>query len=362
MAEGEIFKLLKLMSTYRASDLHLKHNRHPIFRINGQPMPQEKLPVLTTPQILRLFKEVAPPPRYEQLEREGTTEFSLEIGADGRFRISVFKQRGQVSATIRRVALTIPKLDELHLPPGVEKIAELSEGLVLVAGVTGSGKSTTLASIIEKINQTRRMHIITFEDPIEYVYEDKLSLINQREIGSDLSEFKVAIRYVMRQDPDIILIGELRDLETFETALQAAETGHLVFGTIHASTAVSVIGRILDLYPMDRHPMLRGLLSNHLKAILCQRLLKGVKEDVPRVPACELMLEHPSIADAIAKGLDGKILEIIKNSRTTGMIDFNTSLKGLVDDQFITPKQAMNYSPNREAMRMILRGIQSSSS
>ncbi len=353
----EILKLLKVMRSYSASDLHIKHNRRPIFRIHGVPLSQDKLPVLQHEQIRRLFQEVTPPAKWEKFEREGTSEFSLEIAQFGRFRTNIFMQRGVMSAAIRRISDAIPDLDSLNLPEGVKKIVDLGEGLVLVAGVTGSGKTTTLASIMEIINKTQREHIITFEDPIEYVYEDKLSFVNQREVGSDLESFGAAIRYVLRQDPDVILIGELRDIETFEVALTAAETGHLVFATIHASTATSVISRLLDLYPTERHNMLRGLLSTHLKAILCQRLLKGCREDVPRVPACELMLSNGSIQEAIQKGEDGKILELIKLARDDGMIDFNTSLHDLVRKGLITQKMALAYSPNREALKMVLRGI-----
>jgi twitching motility protein PilT len=315
------------------------------------------MPPFTFDQVKMLFDEVMGPSQKQELERLGGADFAYSIRGVGRFRINIFKQRGSLSMAARTVRTEIPTLEELNLPPGVKVIPGYESGLVLVAGVTGAGKSTTLASIIEIINQTQSVHIVTLENPIEYLYHDKKAFVNQREIGIDLPDFANGLRHVMRQDPDVILVGEMRDGETIEAALLAAETGHLVFGTIHCGSASQSIGRIMDYFPPDRHHQVRQLLYFNLRAVVVQKLLKGLKPEHPRVPAVELMLVNPLIKKMIFDGEDKKIPDAIRAGRQEGMQDFNQSLCDLIKRGFVSEEEGLNSSPNPEQLSMNLKGI-----
>jgi twitching motility protein PilT len=251
----------------------------------------------------------------------------------------------------------IKGFEELHLPPAVRRIAELAQGMVIVAGITGCGKSTTLAAMIEHINATRRCHIVTIEDPIEYVYDDKLSFINQREVGIDVDDFQTALKYVVRQDPDVILIGEMRDRETIESAMAAAETGHLVFGTLHTSTAPQTLDRVLSFFPRERHRLIRHSLAFNLKAIICQVLLPSCRENVDRVPAVEIMLVTPIVRKLILDGDDERLPDAIRIGREEGMQDFTESLRQLVADVLVDRQVAFERAPNVEALKMAIKGI-----
>jgi twitching motility protein PilT len=248
-------------------------------------------------------------------------------------------------------------VEQLNLPPGVKMIPSYESGLVLVAGVTGSGKSTTLASLIQIINTTQAVHIVTIENPIEYLYRDDKGFVNQREVGIDLPDFANGLRHVLRQDPDVILVGEMRDAETFEAALMAAETGHLVFGTIHSGSAGQTIGRVLDYFPVERHNQIRQLLFFNLRAVLVQKLLKGLRPDIPLVPAVEVMIVNPLIKKMIFENDDKKIPDVIRSSRQEGMQDFNQSLCDLVKRGLVAEQAAMEASPNPEQLAMNLKGI-----
>jgi twitching motility protein PilT len=260
-----------------------------------------------------------------------------------------------LSLVARRVNNVIPSFKDLGLPESIEKLCHFSEGLVILAGVTGSGKSTTIASMLDYINETEPLHILTVEDPIEFTFTDKKAYINQREIGLDSRDWHKALKDAVRQDPDVILIGELRDVETFEAAVHAAETGHLVFGTIHASSSGTTINRILDLFPPEKHTAIRQALANNLKAVVAQKLVKGLKKG--RVPTNEIMIVNPTIRKLIGEGMDSKIPDAIRIGYLEGMVDFTENLRQLVDRGDVDKTVALEYAPNPEQLKMALKGI-----
>jgi twitching motility protein PilT len=355
-AGKEIDKLFTTAKTLDASDLHLKVGSPPLFRVHGQ-VKRAKLPPMTLEQIKQLVFEIMGPKEQKDLEDTGASDFAYGVRGVGRFRVNVFKQRGAISMAARRVQTEIPTIEQLNLPEGVKVIPTYEAGLVVVGGITGSGKSTTLASLIEIINQTQALHIITIENPIEYLYRDAKSFVNQREVGIDTLSFYDGLKYALRQDPDVVLVGEMRDEDTVETALMAAETGHLVFGTVHSSSAAGTIGRILDFFPPTKHYQVRQLLFFNLRAVLVQKLLRGARPDIPRVPAVELMLVNPMIKKLVFEGEDSKIPDVIRASRAEGMQDLNQSLMDLVFRGLITEQTALECSPNPEQLAMNLKGI-----
>ena len=356
MPEAEISKLFSMMAKLKASDLHLKAGAPPIFRVR-KTIRRMEVPPLSKGQVEALVSEVMDERQKRELNGVGSVDFTHSAPGVGRFRMNVFKQRGSVSAAIRRVEFDIPTFEELHLPEGVRRLGEFEAGVVLVGGVTGSGKSTTLACLVNEINHTRRCHILTIEDPIEYLYRDAKAFINQREVGIDVESYHTALKYMVRQDPDVILIGEMRDAVSFETALQAAETGHLVFGTIHAASAPQTITRILDLFPQNRHHQIRQMLFFSLRGVAIQKLLRGARKDIPLVPAIEVMIVNPSIRKLIHNGEDGKLAQVIRASREEGMQTMNQALVDLVKSGLVKEEVALENSPNPEALRMNLRGI-----
>ena len=358
--QGEVLSLdrmLRVMNKHGASDLHLKVGNPPILRVKGK-VRRFDAEILDDARIRELIEPFFTPPQLLAYERGQDLDFAISLSGLGRYRINCFLQRGSVSLAIRRVNTQIPSFDELHLKTdAMRKIAALRQGLVIVAGITGSGKSTTLAATIDYINARRRCHIVTIEDPIEYLYADKRAFVNQREIGIDVESFGDALRSVVRQDPDVILIGELRDAATFETALTAAETGHLVFGTVHASSVAQSIGRVLDMFPPDRERQIRSQLRFNLQALICQRLLPARDDKVGLVPAQEILLATPTVQKLIAEGEDKKLEIAIRGGREEGMQDFNQSLFELHKAGLISEKTALEHSPNPEQLQMNLKGI-----
>ena len=353
--EPEANKLFRMVMKLQASDLHLKVGQPPMMRLRGDIRRTEMRP-LTQEDMERLMYPLLTGKQRKILDEEGGVDFSYVVGADEcRFRVSLFKQRGRLSLVSRRVNNVIPSFDKLGLPPVIESLCKFSEGLVILAGVTGSGKSTTIASMLDYINALEPLHILTVEDPIEFVFTDKVAYINQREIGLDSRDWHKALKDAVRQDPDVILIGELRDIETFEAAVHAAETGHLVFGTIHASSAATTINRIMDLFPPDKHPAIRQALANNLKAVVAQKLVKGLKN--ARVPTNEVMIVNSMIRKLIGEQQDSKIPDAIRIGIQEGMMDFNDNLKGLVDRGEIDKATALEFSPNPDQLKMILKGI-----
>ncbi|MFC1706242.1 type IV pilus twitching motility protein PilT [Planctomycetota bacterium] len=349
--------LLRTMARLEASDLHLKLGSPPIFRINTKVRLSEAKP-LGHGDVEALVEPILDGDHLERFRRGVDVDMAYSLEGIGRYRLNIFRQRGSVSVAIRRVSVEIPTFAELNLPIDVmQSIASERRGLVLVCGVTGSGKSTTLAAVLDHINSTRRCHIVTIEDPIEYLYQDKRSFVNQREIGLDVEDFYSALKYVVRQDPDVILIGEMRDRDTFEAGLAAAETGHLVFGTLHSSTVGATIGRIMDLFPGDRERQIRQSLRFNLRAIVCQKILKGARSDAPLVPGLEILLVNAAARKAVAEGDDKKLDQIVRGGREEGMIDFNSSLLALVQQGLISEETALDASQNPEQLKINLRGI-----
>jgi len=358
-ADLKIVSYLRAVIKHSGSDIHFKAGAKPRVRVAGQIRSLSGEP-LSNEEIEDLVFAIMPDEAKERYAEKGAVDFAFEIKNEDRFRINVYRQRGQTSIAARRVTRTIPTFEELHLPPSLQKLAEFYQGLILLSGVTGSGKSTTIAAMLEHINRTRAEHIITIEDPIEYLFEDKKSFINQREVGIDVQDFHDALKYLMREDPDVVLIGEIRDGETVSAGLQAAETGHLVFGTIHSSTTAQTITRILDLFPEEERGLVRQSLVFNLRAIVSLKLLPSIKPDCPRVPVAEVLIVNAVIRKLIEEGRDSDITDVIKNSYHEGMQDFNESLRRLVEEEWIDIKLAYEVSPNPDELKMRLKGISTS--
>ncbi|RME70383.1 MAG: PilT/PilU family type 4a pilus ATPase [Planctomycetota bacterium] len=353
----DLERLLRLLARERATDLHLKVGSAPLVRIGGV-LRAIEAPPFGPGEVRALLEPVLVGARRQRLETRGDVDFAWSLEGLGRFRFNVFRQRGTVSAAIRRVETRIPDFESLRLPvPAMERLARLRRGLVLVCGATGSGKSTTLAALIGRINALRRCHIVTIEDPIEYLHTDAKAFINQREVGIDVPDFHTALRAVMRQDPDVILVGEMRDRETFEAALAAAETGHLVFSTLHSADVRSTIGRLVDLFPPERERQIRHALRFHLRAVICQKMLAAKDPAVRRVPAIELLLVNAEARKAIAEGEDDRLAVILRAGREQGMIDFNRSLLERVQAGLVEREAALAASPNPHQLEMHLKGI-----
>ena len=347
---------LGAMGQLHASDLHLKVGSPPIFRVNTIPQKLKNDPL--TGELLSAIRDaLLSPEQKEQYARDGAIDTSYELPGKGRYRLNVFQQRGACSLVARRVPFDVPPMESLGLPSGVSKVLDFDTGIVLVVGMTGSGKTTTLASIIEKINTTRRSHIITIEDPIEFMYSDKKSFISQREIGLDAPDFATAMRSSLRQDPDIILVGEIRDRATMETALTASETGHLVFGTLHATNVSQTITRVLDFFEGQQQQQARETLSATLQAIMAQKLVPGATPARPLVLVMELMLANPPLRKLIFDGEINKIQDALRTMANEGMQDFNMALLELVNSKAISSKVAFENSPNVEQLRMNLKGM-----
>jgi len=355
--EPEVNKLFRMVMKHEGSDLHLKVGLPPMMRLKNA-IRQMEMPALNAEQMERLLFPIMSERSQRLLEETGGADFAHIIGqGECRFRVNIFKQRGSLSLVARRVNNKVPTFEKLGLPPSIEKLCHYDQGMIILAGVTGSGKSTTIASMLDYVNERERVHILTIEDPIEYLFTDKKAVINQREVGIDVSDWSIALKHAVREDPDVILVGEMRDQETFEAGLNAAETGHLVFGTIHASTAPSTISRILDLFPADMHPAVRQSLAFNLKAIVCQKLLPSIKPGVQRVPTNEVMIMNPTIKELIIKGEDKKLSDAIRIGFLEGMMDFNESLRQLVERGDVDRATALEVAPNPEALKMAFKGI-----
>ena len=355
----EIDRLFEALVKLSGSDLHLKADQPPIIRVKGTLQPL-KHPKIDDARMRQLCMPIMSERQRKIFEEEGGVDFAHTCVVDGvrwRFRVNLLTQQGAMGMVARRVNNTIPDFKGLFLPDSIERLCVLDQGMVLLAGVTGSGKSTTIGSMLNYINRTYRKHILTLEDPIEFVFTEDKCLINQREIGADVKNFEIGMKHAVREDPDIILVGELRDVETFKTAIHAAETGHLVFGTIHAASASSCIGRILDLFPQEEHASIRSAIAFNMKGIIAQKLLKSIKPGVSRVPVCEVMFFDVLVRKYVLEEQDHLIADHIKKSFRDGMQDFTQSLKSLIDQQLIDRNDAMEIAPNREALEMALKGI-----
>jgi twitching motility protein PilT len=357
--ELEIDKIFRACVKLKGSDLHLKVGRPPIVRINGTLKPLNRAPI-DDEEMVRLCFPMMTERHRVIFDNEGGADFAHTVQVDEerwRFRVNLLQQMGHVGLVARRVNNFIPDFEGLNLPKAINKLCNYDQGLILLAGVTGSGKSTTIASILNWINRNHRKHILTLEDPVEFVFSEEKCLINQREIGVDVKDFAIGMKHAVREDPDVMLVGEMRDEETFMTAIHAAETGHLVFGTIHASSASTTIGRILDLFPEEMHSALRSAIAFNMKGIVAQKLLPSIKEGVGRVPAVEIMFFSPTVRKLILESEDKKLPDAIRMGKEDGMQDFTMSLKQLVDDELIDRATALEVAPNVEALKMALKGI-----
>lgn len=359
--ELEIDKLFRAVVKLSGSDLHLKVDLPPFVRVNGTLRPLNRDPVDDEEMVRLIFPMINMQERRKRIfEEDGGVDFAYMLEVDGerwRYRVNVLQQMGHVGLVARRVNRVIPDFEKLHLPPSLAELCKFSQGMILLAGITGSGKSTTIASMLDWINHRYRKHVLTLEDPIEFTFTDDKCLINQREIGMDVKDFMIGMKHAVREDPDVMLVGEMRDRETFETAIQAAETGHLVFGTIHASTAPSTIGRILDLFPQAMHAAIRSALVFNMKAIIAQKLLPSIKPGVGRVPTCEIMTFSPTVKKLLMEGQDEKLADAIRISKDEGMQDFTMSLHSLIEREMIDRPTAFEVAPNAEALKMALKGI-----
>ena len=364
MANTSLRKYFEATIKFASSDLIMRSGRAPMLRLSGELKPLD-VPPLDLDEFEKAIEESMSPAQWAYYDEHGSLDvgcdFHLKDGSTHRFRINIFRTRDRSAIAARRVSNVILDFDDLYLPPVMREISEYHQGLVLLAGVTGSGKSTTIASMLNHINKTRACHILTIEDPIEYLFKDIKSIVNQREVNMDVPSFAIAMRALVRENPDVVLIGEMRDKETFEAALQAAETGHLVFGTIHASSASQAFGRIYDLFPSEERDAIRSMLAYQMKAFVYQKLLPTVRDDIQRVPAVEVLLQSPASRKFILEGREHELDEVIKSNRDAGMRSFTDSLIELVNDNFIHPRVAMANANSPEEVKMRLKGISSGS-
>lgn len=353
-------KYFRAATKTRASDLHLKVGQPPKLRIFGE-LKNTTGEIMTAKRIEELVFEILSPAQKAFFLEHGTLDFAHEVDGEHRFRTNLFRQRGMISLAARRVNSTIPGFKELHLPSVLEKICENRQGLVLVVGPTGCGKTTTIASMINYINCTRSCHIVTVEDPIEYLFKDEKAIVSQREIGIDTKNFEEALTYLMREDPDVVFVGEMRDARTVIAGMRAAETGHLVFGTLHSANAAQAVHRLLDLFPQTERDLVRQTLGLSIRAILSQVLLPCLLDDVDRIPAVEILIVNAAARKLISDSREADLPNVIRSSQHEGMQDITYNLCELVKEGFIEPKEAYKFAPNTEELKMALKGIKTTS-
>jgi len=359
-----IKKLLAAMGRLDASDLHIKVGIPPTYRIGGMLHPIEA-DAVSEDEADHLLDPLLSEVQKKKFEETGDLDFAWHIddgeGGGDRFRINMLRSGNHTHAAVRRVKAEIPSYEDLRLPPVYSQIVKKQrEGLVLIVGVTGCGKSSTLAAMVDEVNATRSVNIITIEDPVEYRFTPKKAIISQREIGIDVVDFHEALRHVVRQDPDVVFIGEMRDQETVLSAIQAAETGHLVFGTLHTADTMGAFGRMLEFFPQEERAFVRNSLSQTLKAICAQRLVPANPEleGAKVVPAVEVLLTSPTVRELIRDERDTDLPAVISTSRAEGMISFTEHLAELVEKEWIDSKTAQAYAPNRDMLNSILKGVE----
>jgi len=351
----DIKQYLQHIVDTKASDLHLIPGIPPTIRIDGELSPMTNMGILTPEQIGELLKQVLTSEQIERLSVNKEIDFSLAFSDKARFRVNAYTTKNSLAAAFRQIPLEIPAIDALGLPPIIHSFTNLRQGFVLVTGPTGHGKSTTLAAILNEINQTRAAHIVTIEDPIEFVFRPVKSVISQREMRADTHSWQIALRSVLREDPDVVLVGEMRDYETIAAALTVAETGHLVFATLHTNSAAQTIDRIVDVFPEEQQKQVRLQLSNVIEAVFSQRLIPGTAKG--RVVAHEVMLATTAIKTAIRDGKTHQIESVLETSQEVGMATLERSLANLVKKGIVTLEVAQSWSLRPEELSRLVRTV-----
>ncbi|GAB7025676.1 type IV pilus twitching motility protein PilT [Geotalea toluenoxydans] len=349
---ARIDALFKMMNEQGASDLHLSTGSPPIFRLNGE-MERLNFKSLGHEDLRSILYEILSETQIADFEKRKDLDFAYSVPGIARFRGNMLMQHRGIAAVFRIIPSKILTADQLNLPEGVRKLTALKKGLVLVTGPTGSGKSTTLAAMIDLINSTRREHILTLEDPLEFIHENKLSLFNQRQIGEHSESFAAALRAALREDPDVILVGEMRDLETISLAMSAAETGHLVFGTLHTSSAAKTVDRIIDVFPKDAQEQVRAMLSESLKGVISQQLLRNA-DGKGRSAALEIMMGTPAIGNLIREGKTFQIPSIMQTAKKDGMQLMDQHILDLLKTKKVSPEEAYRCSADKKQFEQYL--------
>ena len=344
--------LLARLVDGKCSDLHLSTGKPPSVRKDGQIQQWDEDGPVTAEALRSMLFSVAAPRDIERFEEAHDVDFAYELAGKARFRCNLFMDRHGIGGVFRVIPAAIPPVDQLGLSKPVLELCKLNKGLVLVTGPTGSGKSTTLAALIDHINRTRNAHIITIEDTIEFVHENRTCLVNQREVGRHTTSFKSALRAALREDPDIVLVGEMRDLETVAIAIETAETGHLVFGTLHTNSAASTVDRIVDQFPTDRHEQVRVMLAESLRAVITQSLCR--KKGGGRVAAYEILLVSPAVSNLIREAKTFQIPSVMQTGKAAGMATMSESLFDLVKRGIVEPAEALHHAPNKQEFRAML--------
>lgn len=354
--EPKINKYFRAAIKNRASDLHLKVGQVPKLRLFGE-LKNTKGEIITAKKMEELVFELLTTQQKETFLDYGTLDFAHEVDGEHRFRTNLFRQRGMISLVARRVESNIPSFEKLHLPEVLKTICQSRSGLILVVGPTGCGKTTTIASMINYINLTRHCHIVTIEDPIEYLFKDEKAVVSQREIGLDTNDYNDALTYLMRQDPDVVFVGEARDFNTITAGMRAAETGHLVFATLHSANASQAVHRLLDLFPQSERDLVRQTLSLAIRAIVSQALIPSLIEGIDRIPAMEVLIVNAPARKLITEGREADLPSVIRSSQHEGMQDLTYELVRLVKEGLIDPKDAYKYAPNKDELKMVMKGI-----
>ncbi|MFO7985429.1 MAG: type IV pilus twitching motility protein PilT [Desulfatiglandaceae bacterium] len=350
---AQIDAFFKLMNDQGASDLHLVSGQQPVLRVQGE-MERVKYKALDNDSLKSMLYEIAPEEKVKVFEESGDVDFAYEIPGLARYRVNFFQQKNGIGAVFREIPSTILTCEQLGLPPVVAKLATLPRGLVLVTGPTGSGKSTTLAAVIDEANRTRKDHILTVEDPIEFVHKSARAIVNHREVGLHTKSFAAALRGALREDPDIILVGEMRDLETISLAIEASSTGHLVFGTLHTTSAAKTVDRVIEVFPENQQEQIRNTLADGLRAVVAQNLFKRIDKK-GRVAALEIMIATPAVRNLIREGKTYQIPSMIQTGKKFGMQTLDDAIMTLLTKRMISPDAAYAKSNDKEKFRPYLK-------
>jgi twitching motility protein PilT len=348
-----VTQILEKIISMSASDLHIVVGSVPYVRLNMALAPLPEFPVMTVDDVEYFLSQILDTRQREILEVNKELDFSVALGTKARFRVNAFFQKGYPSIALRYIPISVPPIESLNLPPYIGNFCNLKQGLILVAGPTGHGKSTTIASMIDRINDTRAEHIITIEDPIEYVFSNKKSLVEQRELTLDTHTWDVALKSILRQDPNIVFIGEMRDAETMVSALQISETGHLVFSTLHTNSAAQTVERIISSFSTDKQDEIRTQLSQVLEVVISQRLIPSEKKNV--VPALEIMLGTDAVKNLIREGRAHMLDNVIKTSSQVGMVSLERSMADLIKSELITFEDAVKYATRPDELKRMLK-------